>query len=96
MAPAGDVSGQLSPSVSNDRDAPKVLLDLDDGKTDFDIDPAVARDGRLQLCLDIVLRRAEVTSQQQLPNVSLNRGFTPNAIPVGQPIEKRLEFISCR
>lgn len=87
------VTSELPHGVLKRRGAPQVLLDLNDGEPDLDVDAAATRDRRFQVHRQIVVGEVQATAEKQEPHVCLYYRLSAGLLPVRKTSQGRREFV---
>ncbi|MGQ0777803.1 MAG: hypothetical protein ACT4NY_25910 [Pseudonocardiales bacterium] len=87
------VTGELLFCGPDDAGVAEILLDLDDGAADLDVDPPAIADLGFELDVEIMVPEPETTAEQQLPHVGLHGGLAAHPLAIGKTTQQLGEVV---
>ncbi|PZS25243.1 MAG: hypothetical protein DLM61_20365 [Pseudonocardiales bacterium] len=71
----------------------EVLLHLDNGKADFDVDAPTISNLGLKLDVQVVVVEAETAGEQQLSDIGLDSRFAPDSVARSETAQELAELV---
>jgi hypothetical protein len=87
------ITGELFFRCLDDALFAEILLHLDDGEADLDVDTPTISDLGLKLDVQVVVIETEAAGEQQLPDIGLHRRLTADSVASSKTAQELAEIV---